>query len=219
MGKKERLEVETNIYSAATPGAFPAYSNPPHAQQPTSPNQPLLQLPPSHTQPPPYGLAPLQPQQTDAYLVYDDETMSVVCLGEKRGEVVARWWGDGGERKEGRWGDGGEKKRREIVERWTSLTTIQGGKTSRDGTLQIRRGSPQTTNEQNRPKHRVPRLANDRIPCRNVANSKIESFESRNGKWRTTRALECSLQIVVYVTQVLLPSLLPSLISSPIPLA
>ena len=123
--------------------------------------------------------------------------------GEKRGEV-GRWWG------EKKMGDG-----EEIVERWTSLTTIQGGKTSRDGTLQIRRGSPQTTNEQNRPKHRVPRLANDRIPCRNVANSKIESFESRNGKWRTTRALECSLQIVVYVTQVLLPSLLPSLLSPP----
>eukprot|EP00026_Physarum_polycephalum_P013086 Phypoly_transcript_13455.p1 GENE.Phypoly_transcript_13455~~Phypoly_transcript_13455.p1 ORF type:complete len:319 (-),score=74.30 Phypoly_transcript_13455:104-1012(-) len=62
------------------PGAFPAYANPQHTQQPTSPNQPLLQLP--HAQPP-YGLAP-GAQQSDAYLVYDDETMSVE---EKRAEL------------------------------------------------------------------------------------------------------------------------------------
>jgi len=49
-------------------------------QQPTSPNQPLLQLPP-HVQPP-YGVP--VPQQADAFLVYDDETMSVE---EKRAEM------------------------------------------------------------------------------------------------------------------------------------
>jgi hypothetical protein len=65
----------------APPGAFPAYANPPHGQQPTSPNQPLLH--PPHVQPPPYGLPP-QAAQTDAFLVYDDETMSVE---EKRAEM------------------------------------------------------------------------------------------------------------------------------------
>lgn len=70
------------------PGPFP-YANPPHSQQPTSPPSlpfpPHLQPPPhplSHIQPPPY--AQLQPQQADAYLVYDDETMSVE---EKRAEL------------------------------------------------------------------------------------------------------------------------------------
>jgi hypothetical protein len=63
-----------HFFILGTPGAFPAYANPQHSQQPNSPNQPLLQIPPQ-----PFGLAPMQPQQTDAYLVYDDETMSVVC--------------------------------------------------------------------------------------------------------------------------------------------
>lgn len=67
---------------AAPPGAFPAYSNPPPAQ--SNPQQPQPLLPHPHSQPSPYGVAPLQPPQADAYLVYDDETMSVE---EKRAEL------------------------------------------------------------------------------------------------------------------------------------
>lgn len=68
----------------AAPGAFPAYANPPPTQPSNLPpsSQPLLPHP--HSQPPPYGLTPLQPPQADAYLVYDDETMSVE---EKRAEL------------------------------------------------------------------------------------------------------------------------------------